>query len=50
MLKILILLLLITNGNSMAKYKEPYGENTEGWYFVFGSGVKVTIIKGFFDY
>ena len=42
MLKILILLLLITNGNSMAKYKEPYGENTEGWYGLLGYGLSLT--------
>ena len=50
MLKILILLLLITNGNSMAKYKEPYGENTEGWYLLLGYGLSLTNNHGICEF
>ena len=42
MFKILILLVLFNNANSMAKYENPYGENTEGWYFLFGTGPSLT--------
>ena len=42
MFKILILLSLFSNLNSMPKYEKPYGENTEGWYFLFGTGPSLT--------
>lgn len=42
MFKIFILLVLFSNASSMAKYEKPYGENTEGWYFLFGTGPSLT--------
>ena len=31
----------------MAKYKEPYGENTEGWYLLLGTAYLLQIIMEF---